>query len=95
MEEGEWARKVKALQNNRPSKLEWVECRLPGLKGRRPPLVALKAGAETAPWRIAMAIVGSEGKPLAKQTAVQTRPPAHGLFFRELSCVLSPIGRWP
>lgn len=36
VDNADWLRREKALLNNRPSKLEWMECRLPGLKGQRP-----------------------------------------------------------
>ena len=75
VEEAEWQRKGKLLLNNKPSRLEWVECRASaGLKGRRPPLASVTAGFNGAPLRIAIAIVGAEGKPLAKQTAVSRGP---------------------
>jgi len=73
--ESEWARRRKALLDNKPARLEWKECLLPGgtLKGRLPPLAPVVAGSEAMPYRIAIVIVGAEGKPLAKQTAVRRR----------------------
>ena len=73
VEEGEFRRKGRALLSLRPTKLEWVECRCAGpIRGRRPPLTPVAAGSETQPYRIAIAVAGADGRPLARQTAGAT-----------------------
>lgn len=73
----EWDKRRKALLDNKPARLEWKECLLPSgstnlNKGRCPPLAPVVAGSEANFYRIAIAIVSAEGKPLPKQTAVNS-----------------------
>jgi hypothetical protein len=52
--------------------LNWVDCKLSGVRGCHPPLADVTAGSTTMPYRIAMAVMGAEGKPLAKALTVRS-----------------------
>lgn len=72
VDDADWARREKAQQSGKPSKLEWTECKYGAIRGRKPPLENIVAGTESA-YRIAIVIVGADSKPLMKQTAVRVQ----------------------